>query len=95
MENLSWSGFFFFRDHWPVAWTSPICQEGQSERTFRIFPLFPNFSLFSQFFPLLPNFWQIFAARRGQGHSAPLTPSPTPVATPLFMALGGKALQFS
>ena len=33
---------------------SPICQEGQSERTFPIFPLFLIFSLF------FPDFWQVF-----------------------------------
>ena len=30
----------------PSSIANPICQEGQSERTFLIFPLFPNFSLF-------------------------------------------------
>ena len=52
---------------------SPICQEGQSERTFPIFafscncsffPIFPDFPLF------FPDFWQIFHCQGG--HSTPL-----------------------
>ena len=30
---------------------SPICQEGQSERTFPIWPILPDFSSFSLIFP--------------------------------------------
>ena len=51
---------------------SPVCQEGQSERTFPILPLFPDFSLF------FPIFGKFFAVRGGTLSS--LTP---PVATPL------------
>ena len=47
---------------------SPICQEGQSERTFLIFPLFPDFSWFLTIFLL------------SRGALCPLDP---PVATPL------------
>ena len=60
---------------------SPRCQEGQNERTFSIFlfssqffPL-PDFSLFSyfssfsqifpKFFPLFPDFWQVFRCQGG------------------------------
>ena len=69
---------------------SPICQEGQSERTFLIFAFLPNFFLFFpnflSFFPIFPDFplffpdfWLIFCC---QGwHSAPL--DPPPMATPL------------
>ena len=38
----------------------PICQEGQSEKTFPIFAFPSRFFLFSWFFPLFPDFWQIF-----------------------------------
>ena len=54
---------------------SPICQEGQSERTFPIFVFssrFFFFSWFSPFFPIFPlitQFWQIFHCQGG--HSAP------------------------
>ena len=64
---------------------SPICQEGQSERTFPIFALSSQFFLFfPQFFlifsPLFPNFCKFFPC---QGwHSAPLCP---PVAMPLLL----------
>ena len=59
---------------------SPICQEGQSERTFPIFASSSRFfPFFPRFYPLFPDFWQIF---RCQGwHSAPLAPQ---VATPLI-----------
>ena len=48
---------------------SPICQEGQSERTFLMFPLFldfsPDFSFlfhnFSLFFPIFDIFYPILA----------------------------------
>ena len=52
---------------------SPICQEGQSERTFPIFAFSSRFFLFfPDFFPLFPDFWQIFHC---QGwHSAPPPP---------------------
>ena len=54
---------------------SPICQEGQSERTFQIFPLFPDFSpIFLNFFPLFDG---IFAVKGA------LCPPDPPVATPL------------
>ena len=53
---------------------SPICQEGQSERTFPIFPIFPDFfPLFPDFLPLFSNFWQFFRCQ--EGHSAPNPPS--------------------
>ena len=42
---------------------SPICQEGQSERTYPIFafPIFPLFFLiFCLFFPIFPDFFPIF-----------------------------------
>ena len=40
---------------------SPICQEGQSERTFPIFALSSRFFLFFPNFPhLFPDFWQFF-----------------------------------
>ena len=67
--------------------SSPICQEGQSERNFPDFCFFfPVFSLFSWifpdfswFFPDFSRFWHFFCC---QGwHSAPLA---TPVATPLL-----------
>ena len=62
---------------------SPICQEGQSERTFpifafssRLFLFFPNFPDFS---PPFHDFWQFFCC---QGwHSAPHAP---PMATLLI-----------
>ena len=51
---------------------SPICQEGQSERTFPIFllpPIFYSFLVFPDILPLFPPiFWQIF---RSRGHSTP------------------------
>ena len=55
---------------------SPICQEGQSERTFPIFAFSCRFFLFfpiiPDFPPLFPDFWHFFHC---QGwHSAPLTP---------------------
>ena len=41
----------------------PICQEGQSERTFPIFPLFPLFFLiFSLFFPIFDKFFAVKGA---------------------------------
>ena len=62
---------------WSSCVASPICQEGQSERTFPIYPLFPNFPLFFPIFcdvlPLFSDFWQIF--RSQGGHSGLLTPS--------------------
>ena len=63
---------------------SPICQEGQSERTF---PNFPLFLIFPLFFPLFPDFlpfsWflAIFSLSRG-ALCLPLDP---PVAMPLKM----------
>ena len=69
---------------------SPICQEGQSERTFPILAFFPDFSSFPWFFPdfssLFPDFpsfsqfLTIFSLSRG--HSAPLARI---LATPLKM----------
>ena len=56
---------------------SPICQEGQSERTFLIFLFFLIFFLF---FLIFPPFWQIF-----HYHGAlcpPLTPSDYATAAP-------------
>ena len=48
---------------------SPICQEGQSERTFPIFPLFPDFPIF---FPLFPDFLPLFGIFfRCQGGTLP------------------------
>ena len=42
---------------------SPICQEGQSEKTFPTLPLFPDFfPLFPDFLPIFPNF---FSVKRG------------------------------
>ena len=42
---------------------SPVCQEGQSERTFLIFPfsIFPLFPIFSLFFSPFSLFSSIFA----------------------------------
>ena len=60
---------------------SPICQGGQSERTFPIFAFSSTFFLFfSRFFPLFPDFWHFFAVRGGT-LPPPLAP---PVATPLL-----------
>ena len=57
---------------------SPICQEGQSEKTFPIFPLFlnffPLFSNFSWFSPSFSWFLAIFFCCQG-GTLPPLTPS--------------------
>ena len=40
---------------------SPICQEGQSERTFPIFPVFfDSFPIFPLFFPIFSLFFPIF-----------------------------------
>ena len=76
------------KEHWKAkilalgcsSVASPICQEGQSERTFLIFPfsspISPLFSWFSWFFPI---FGTYFAVR--DGTLPPLTP---PVATPLL-----------
>ena len=66
---------------------SPICQEGQSERTFLILPFLPDFFLISPYFswfyllfpPSFPEFWQISPCQRG--HSAPFAPV---LATPLL-----------
>ena len=59
---------------------SPICQEGQSERTFPIFAFSSRFFLcfpdFSLFFPIFCKFFAV----RGGTLPPPLTP---PVATPL------------
>ena len=61
----------------PSSVASPICQEGQSERTAPILPFLPDFFPFSPifpdfllFFPLFHNFWQIFRCQ--WGYSAPL-----------------------
>ena len=62
---------------------SPICQEGQSERTFpivtfssRFFLFFSIFSWFflsfPNFFPLFPDFWPFFRCQGG--YSGPLAP---------------------
>ena len=49
---------------------SPICQKGQSERTF---PLFHFLPLFPDFLPLFPNFWQFFCCQGA--HCPPWPPS--------------------
>ena len=60
---------------------SPICQEGQSERTFPFFPFIPDLSsppppIFPDFFPLFPEFWKNFCC---QGwHSVHLFHLPSP-----------------
>ena len=55
---------------------SPICQEGQSERTF---PNFASSSRFSAFFPWFPLFFPILAIFRCQRwHSAGSCPPCTP-----------------
>ena len=55
---------------------SPIRQEGQRERTFRIFPSFSRFflfvPLFPDFLPPFPDFWKIFRCQGGT--LPPLTP---------------------
>ena len=61
---------------------SPICQEGQSERTFPILAFSSDFSSFSQFlpnfplffpiFPLFPDFWQFFHCQGGTLPPLPL-----------------------
>ena len=66
--------------------SSPICQEGQSERNFPIFafssrfvlffPFFPSFSHFSLFSPSFSQFWAIFCCQGGTLPS--LTPPPPP-----------------
>ena len=77
------SSLFFFLSFPSSSVASPICQEGQSKRTFLISPFFPD--LFSDFFrdflPLFPDFWKIF---RCQGGTLPPWP---PMATPLFPSL--------
>ena len=55
---------------------SPICQEGQRERTFPIFPIFPNFSWFS---PSFSRFLAIFLLSRG---------APCPLDPPVNYATG-------
>ena len=64
--------------------TSPVCQEGQSKRTFPIFAFssqfFPFFPNFPDFFPIFGNF---FLFLMSGWHSAPC-PSP-PVAMPLLL----------
>ena len=60
----------------------PICQEGQSERTFPVFAVSSRFFLFSPIFPLFflspdfVRFWAIFFAH-GQGALCPLPPLAT------------------
>ena len=68
-----------FESHPYSSVTTPISQEGQSERTllfclfFLIFPLFSNFPPhFPDFFLFFPMFLQIFHCQGG--HSAPLPP---------------------
>ena len=67
--------YVFFTLNSNIAMTSgvasPLCQEGPSEKKnlpdfclfFLIFFFFPICSLISQFFPLFPDFWQIFRHR--------------------------------
>ena len=67
---------------------SPICQEGQSERTFPIlaffFPVFPLFldffpdfsSLFPDFFPIFPDLWQFFRCQEALCPLAPILAMP-------------------
>ena len=57
---------------------SPICQEGQNERTFLFLLFLPNFSTFfwfSTLFPIVSLFFLIFGKFLAvRGHSAPWTP---------------------
>ena len=60
--------------HWQVVSSvaNPICQEGQSERTFPIFAFSSRFFLFFPGFSwFFPDFWQIF---RCQGGTLPPLP---------------------
>ena len=63
---------------------SPVCQEGQSERTFPIFAFSSRFVLFFHDFSWFPPLFPDFFFRCQGWHSAPLT---SPVATPLLITL--------
>ena len=59
---------------WISSIASPICQEGQSERTFPIFAFYSLFFLFFLIFPsfflifsLFPDFWHILMSRGALG----------------------------
>ena len=70
-----WTHFSFFHNKsscllelWSSSLASPICQEGQSERTFPIFPFFPDFTsfpAFSWFSPSISQFLAILLLSRG------------------------------
>ena len=73
---------------------NPVCQEGQSERTFPIFAFSSRFLVFpdfSWFFPSFSHFWQIFCCQ-GWQLCHPLTPSGYATVNNINCALMGYAI---